>query len=140
MWIKNFFLGLQKELVFHVVMARAADLRDRRNIEHKMETINFKSISTETIRIAGEIIELFLYNDRVHYLCIYKQAHGPERYSFFIERGVGAKEYDNMRYALNDGEWSEDGLIYVLKKAGLNVNSKKIVYNEKIIREIEVRC
>lgn len=143
MWIKKFFLDLQRELVFHVVMSKASDLLEHRNMVHKKEPINFKGISIDTLRIAYRIIEVFLDNDKVHLLWIYKQVREfgeTGKYSFYIEKGVNADEYDRIRNDLNENNWSENDLVYVLSKAGLNATLEKFDFKGKVAREIKVRC
>ena len=143
MWIKKFFLDLQRELVFHVVMSKASDLLEHRNMVHKKEPINFRGISIDTLRIAYMIIEVFLDNDKVHLLWIYKQVREfgeSGKYSFYIEKGVNADDYDRIRNDLNENNWAENDLVYVLNKAGLNAGLETFDFKGKVAREIKVRC
>lgn len=143
MWIKEFFLDLQRELVFHVVMSKASDLLERRNMVQKKEPINFRGISIDTLRIADMIIGVFFDNDRVHLLWIYKQVreYGESgKYSFYIEKGVNADEYNRIRTDLNENNWSENDLVYVLSKAGLDAELESFDFKGKVAREIKVRC
>jgi hypothetical protein len=130
--IKEFFSNLRKELVMHAIMARVSDLHDRRHMaEGGFEVIDFREIPLETIRVFGDIVDLFYHNKKIYFLSVYKPIQDSKKYSFYVENGVSSDIYDNINYFLNEMEWKENDMEYLLKCAGFNVT-------RSIKRKIEV--